>query len=92
MSAGLWFLVAAILAALCLAIAGLVRFVAAARALVVRAAAMALPEIDLTRAQASMQRIHDDLDAMTALLERARLAIARIDADVRAIVRAFSRG
>lgn len=92
MSWGVWFIIAAIVATGVLFAAGVVRAALGARDLVRRTQRMTRLDLDLDAARSAVNRIQADLAAMTALLERARAAMASIDANVRAMIRAFSRG
>lgn len=92
MSWGGWFIVAAVIAAGALVFAGTVRGALAARDLATRMRTMAKLDIDVDRVRSSVERIQRDVTAMTALIERARAALTAIDANVRAMIRAFSRG
>jgi hypothetical protein len=87
----LWFLVAAILAALGFVVAGAVALLRGGKSLVVRASAMHRVDVDPQRFVRAIARIQDDLVAVTGLLVRARRAVQAIDAGVRAMLRAFSQ-
>ncbi len=78
-----WGLLAAAVVAVALMLAGVAKAAIAARRLVRRAQALELPAIDVDRASATIERVQEDLAAMTVLLNRAQAALAEIDANIR---------
>ncbi len=91
MTAGLWFVVAAVGLALALLLFGVARVARETRMLVVRAKSIELPPIDVNRARRLLERLQHDADTMTVLLLRMQAALLGIEDGVRAMVRAFSR-
>ncbi|MGH7737861.1 MAG: hypothetical protein ACREMP_08355 [Candidatus Tyrphobacter sp.] len=92
MSAGLWFIIVSLVIAACLIGAGAVRLGIAAYALMQGASAVRLPRLDIEGARRALLRLQSDLAEMGKLFGRARVALDAIDQEVRAMIRAFSRG
>jgi len=90
-TAGLWFMVAALCAAFVLAVAGGVCLAREARALVLRAMSIEPPALNLEGARRSLERLQSDVEAMTELLVRMQAALRDIESGMRAMMRAFSR-
>jgi septal ring factor EnvC (AmiA/AmiB activator) len=91
LTAALWFLVGAAIAAFVLCVwAALTLAIAMART-ARRARQIELPDIDLEKTRAAVLRIQSALEALPALLDRAKAAIERINAEVRAMTRALAR-
>ena len=92
MSAGLWFIVGAVVVTFGLFVGGAVRVALASRSLLQRVGSMTTLDIDLDKTQAAIARIQRDLTKMTELFVRAQEALHAIDSEVRAMLRAFSGG
>ncbi|HEY9085175.1 MAG TPA: hypothetical protein VIN40_04460 [Candidatus Tyrphobacter sp.] len=78
-----WSVLAAVVLAVALVVAGAMRLAFEGRRLAQRAQAIHPPAIDLERANAAIERVQNDLAATTALLERAQAALAQIEANLR---------
>jgi septation ring formation regulator EzrA len=91
MTAGLWFIVASVLAALVCAAAGAIALARALHGLATRVKTMTIPELDLDGARRAIERIQEDVTLMTALFERMQRALQAIDTEVRAMLRVFSQ-
>jgi hypothetical protein len=91
MSAALWFLVGAAVAAIVLVVWAAVTLLLAMAKTARRAGQIRLPDIDLDKARTAVLRLQAAIAAFPALLDRARAAIEKINAEWRAMTRALAR-
>jgi hypothetical protein len=91
MSAALWFLVGAAIAAIVLFMLAVATLLLAMLQTARRARQIRLPAIDVEKTRTAVLRLQAALAAFPALLDRARAAIERIDAEWRAMTRALAR-
>ncbi len=92
MSAGLWFVVGAVVGAIALVVAGGVRLAFGARTLAMRIASLSAPDIDFERAQATIAKLQRDAVRARILIVRAHVALRNVDDGLHAMIRAFVGG